>query len=208
MTGIDEALAIELYSLATELDEFSGEYPPDDEGSSGLGAAKALQKKGYLQSYSNAFSFDALAAGLQTSPSLIGTVWYNSMFDTTSDGHIKVSKRSGIAGGHEYLATQLELGEDGSVAKVWIDNSWGESWGESGRAWVTAEEMMTLLADEGDVIVPDVAVVPAPPPPPADSLLVTLTDKLLISHVNSASKLRDQTTDEWVQNRLLKYFHL
>ncbi len=150
---VNEDLAIELYSLATQLDEFEGQYLPDDNGTSGLAGAKALQDKGLISSYNHAFSADALFSGLQTGPAMVGINWFNSMFNVNNNGHIQVQPTSGLAGGHEFLIDQIDVAPVGTVERVWLTNSWG-GWGIAGRGWFSADEITFLLAQDGDVIFP------------------------------------------------------
>jgi hypothetical protein len=159
---VDEDFAVKVYSLATQLDEFDGAYPPDDTGSSGLGAAKALKKLGLATSYTHAFSLTALKSALQDGPVMVGTVWLNSMFTPTTVGTLTVDRDSDVAGGHEYVISAY----DAAAGQFRIDNSWGESWGVRGSAWIEAADLQWLLAQQGDVTVPVWAAVPTPPPAP------------------------------------------
>lgn len=160
--AVDEALAVDLYKLATTLDNVPGQYPPDDTGSSGLGVAKALKRMGLAAGYTHAFSVAALKSALQTGPAMLGIMWLNSMFDPKADGTLPVDQGSGLVGGHEIVCS----GWDGSRFR--LDNSWGASWGDSGSCWVAETDMQWLLAQQGDVTVPDLTRAPAPVPVPAD----------------------------------------
>lgn len=160
---VDEDLAVHVYELATQLDEFDGQYPPTDTGSSGLGAAKALVKLGLAAKYTHAFSLDALKSALQNGAAMAGTVWPESAFDVDSDGYLKVDRKSAIAGGHEYVISAW----DATKKAFRMDNSWGDSWGLHGSAWIHEADMQWLLSQQGDVTVPVWATAPAPTPPPA-----------------------------------------
>lgn len=161
---LDEQFAVALYSLATRLDSFPGAYPPQDTGSSGLGAAKALKALGLATGYSHAFSLQALASALQTGPVIIGIPWRRSMFTPAADGRIPVDQASGVAGGHEVEIVAY----DAHLDEYWVTNSWGESWGSAGRAYLTAADLRWLLSQHGDVTVPAWApATPAPTPGPA-----------------------------------------
>lgn len=157
---LDESFALKAYELNTRVDNISGQYPPDDTGSSGLACGKAGQQLGLLTGYSHAFSLDALKSALQSGAVMIGIVWLNSMFDPKADGTVVVDKTSGVAGGHELVVSAW----DGSRFR--LDNSWGTSWGSAGSGWVAEADMAWLLAQQGDVTVPAFAAVPAPPAPP------------------------------------------
>jgi hypothetical protein len=163
---VDESYALEVaYHLATELDDFPGEYPPDDEGSSGLGAAKALKSLGLCSSYTHAFTVQALETALQSGPVLVGVTWYNSMFSPDADGVVPVDVSSGQAGGHELCVDELDL-ERGWVG---FTNSWGVGWGSSGRGFFRFEDLASLLRDDGDCVIPAAPVAPGPPPFPSRS---------------------------------------
>ena len=174
---VDESLAVQLYSLATQLDEFAGAYPPDDTGSSGLGAAKALKKLGLATAYRHAFSLDALKSALQSGPVMVGTVWLQSMFDTDVDGFVVVDRNSAVAGGHEYVISAYDA--DRHVFR--LDNSWGETWGVRGSAWYTQADLQWLLSQQGDVTIPTwvTAPVPSPPPSPTPSPAPVLDSRLV-----------------------------
>jgi hypothetical protein len=169
---VDEDLAVKVYELATRLDDIKGAYPPDDTGSSGLGAAKALKKLGLATGYSHAFSLGALKSALQNGPVMVGTVWLESMFDPDpKTGFVKVDRTSQVAGGHEYVLSAYNV--DAEAFR--IDNSWGESWALNGSAWLDENDVRWLLSQQGDVTVPAWATVPTPPPAPtpaADPRLV------------------------------------
>lgn len=153
-----EGLALRTYAQATILDEFQGQYPPDDTGSSGLGGAKALQKSGYISAYTHAFSFKALLGALQFGPVITGTKWYEGMFSPSRAGEVKISGE--VSGGHEWMI----FGVDVEKKRILAQNSWGEDWGQYGCFWLTYATMERLLGEEGDVtqFVPNLRL-PDPP---------------------------------------------
>jgi hypothetical protein len=165
---VTEDTALDLYRRATRLDEFDGQWEPDDTGSSGLGGAKALQQAGYAGSYTHAFALAALATALQTGPALIGIAWYQSMYDPAPNGRIGVDTRSALAGGHELIVDTYEP-VGGPDDRYWITNSWGASWAQRGRAYFTGNDLAILLADDGDVTVPTALTAPGPSPAPVDA---------------------------------------
>lgn len=162
--ALDEDFAVRLYELATRLDEFPGNYPPDDTGSSGLGVAKALRTLGLATSYDHAFGLDALSSALQAGPVMIGIVWLNSMFDTDADGKVVVQQSTGVAGGHEIEVNGMDVAKKTYT----LTNSWGESgFGVGGVGFVDADDMRWLLSQQGDVTVPVWApIAPEPQPEP------------------------------------------
>lgn len=145
-----ESDAVELYGLATELDDYQGSYPPDDTGSDGLSVAKAAQQKGYISSYYHCFGLDHTLLALCINPLIVGTVWTNDMFEPDSKGFVHPT--GSVAGGHEYLLYGISV----SGHYVRAQNSWGTTWGQNGRFKISFEDLGTLLDQQGDATVPKV----------------------------------------------------
>lgn len=166
-TVLDNAEGITLYSAATRLDSYPGNYPPTDTGSDGLSAAKAAKKLGLISGYLHITTPAALASALALGPVIVGTDWYESMFQPDGNGNIVVNKASGVAGGHEY--TLDEITDDNRFG---FTNSWGEGWGVGGRFYMSQGSFLALLQAKGDAthFVPlgAPAPTPTPPAPPAD----------------------------------------
>ena len=155
-----EGDALSIYSLATHDDGLhqAGQFfPPNDDGSSGLGGAKACQSMGYLKAYLHTFSFESFLRALSTQPVVMGTAWTNTMENADPEtGLVSVGSLddSNIAGGHEYLAAELI-----PVKKlIGFYQSWGASWGLGGKFYISYDEYEALLALQGDVIVPQLAL--------------------------------------------------
>lgn len=144
----DDALAMRLYTWATNNDQWPGGMPEEDTGSSGLAVCKAGVKFGYLSGYRHAFSFDALLAALYTSAVIVGTVWRGDMFRPLESGYLKCTGQ--IEGAHEYLIR----GVDPRKKHLLCDQTWGGSWGRKGRFWLHFGDMENLLAENGDCTVP------------------------------------------------------
>lgn len=159
---LDEAFAVDAYTLNTWLDNIPGHMPDQDTGSSSLACGKTGKALGLLSGYAHAFSYAAMVSALQSGPVLLGIPWYNSMFEPASDGRIRVDPASGLAGGHELVSRQYDAGAD----EVWVDNSWGTPWGVGGRGYFAGSDLRKLLAARGDVLVPVFASVPPVPPAP------------------------------------------
>lgn len=145
---INSVVARGFYSLATQLDPFPGQWPPQDTGSSGLAVCKAGVHRGYLSGYDHAFGFEHFCAALQLQPVIVGTYWYDAMFDPDTNG--LVHKQGSPVGGHEYTA----LGVNYQTQLVTFLNSWGPRWGRNGRFYMTFQDFAALLAEQGDVTVP------------------------------------------------------
>ena len=155
-----EGDALNIYGLATHLDGLhdssTGFFPPDDDGSSGLGGVKACQQLGYVRNYQHTFSFQMLLHALATQPVVVGTAWTNDMENADPvTGLVIVGSLddSNIAGGHEYLA----LGFNPVTKLLKFRNSWGSSWGQNGSFYVTFSDYQRLIAAQGDVVVPQIA---------------------------------------------------
>lgn len=143
----NDSVAMRIYSRATQIDPWAGEYPPDDTGSSVLAAAKAAKEFGYISGYRWCFGYDQMLAGLMQNPVGIGTNWYDNMFHPTRVGFLDVS--GSLAGGHAYLVTGYS-----KVYKYFtILNSWSIAWGNKGRARIKADDMRRLIEDDGEAVV-------------------------------------------------------
>lgn len=143
--------AVKLYSRATVLDGFPGQWPPDDTGSSGLAVAKAAKDAGYITAYHHAFGIDQALRALVLSPILIGIGWTESMFEVDGNGYIH--PEGDDVGGHEIIG----IAEDVKRQDIVILNQWynsdGTPWGRNGRARMTFEAFDERLRNRGDVTV-------------------------------------------------------
>lgn len=182
----DEKYAVDVYSAATAVDQYPGVYPPTDTGSDGLSVAKVLQSRALISGYQHAFSLEALLSALAKQPVIVGTEWRQDMFHPAADGRQKIT--GAVAGGHEYCLDELDVANE----RVWMQNSWGKSWGLQGRAYFTWTDMRALLAASGDctVFAPVAAPVPTPPAPDPEAEFVASARTWLsfphTSKVNSA----------------------
>lgn len=158
----DEKYAVGVYSDATKLDPYPGAYPPTDTGSDGLSVATVLRSRGLISGYQHAFSLEALLTALAQQPVIVGTEWRQDMFHPAADGQQRIT--GSVAGGHEYCLDELDVERE----RIWMQNSWGDSWGVQGRAFFTWDDMRTLLQASGDCTVFAPVDSPPPPPPPPD----------------------------------------
>jgi hypothetical protein len=137
-----------VYSLATSLDPFDGQYPPTDTGSSGLAAAKAAVQLGLSTRYEWYFGIDAVLDGLQDHVLSVGTWWYFGMFEKDPTGLVRPT--GGKAGGHQWAlrshdvsVSRLNIGKQRVGGRCW--------WGSYKDFWLTVDDFAELLADDGDV---------------------------------------------------------
>lgn len=162
---VDEQFAVMVYSKATALDPYVGTYPPKDTGSNGLSIAKVLQQLGLISGYQHATSLAAALTALNDQACMVGTIWRGDMFNPLPDGRLKIT--GNVEGGHEYKLDELDV----ENKRVWMLNQWGADWGINGRAYLTWDDLGTLLAAQGDCTVftpvSQPAPTPTPPAPPA-----------------------------------------
>jgi len=154
--SIDNAYARTVYREAQRIDEWPGE---DYEGTSVLAGAKVLASRGEYESYWWAFGIDdALRSIGYLGPNVLGIYWLESMFRPRPSGLLEVSGR--IAGGHAILARGVRLkarlpGEGlEPIEVVRLRNSWNQSWGVNGDAYIRVEDLERLLKADGDCCVP------------------------------------------------------
>lgn len=155
---LDEDYAVKIYSLATKLDPYQGEYPPDDTGSDGLSVCKAAQQLGLISGYVHAMSLNEAKTLIQQGPFIFGTIWTTNLDSPNSDGFVKYPAKGTVRGGHEILCRE----RDAQKGWWWFDNSWGADWGKNGRFAIDDAGLTALLAQDGDMT----QSVPVSEPPP------------------------------------------
>lgn len=143
---VGEAYARMIYREAQKVDEWPGE---DYEGTSVLAGVKIVKQLGWIEEYRWGFSTnDVLGAIANIGPVVLGTNWYEGMWDTDDNGYIHPT--GSLAGGHAILIS----GYDHERQAVLLHNSWGPSWGVNGRAWVSVSDLEFLLSQRGEICVP------------------------------------------------------
>ncbi len=140
-----EALARKVYSQATKDDNIVGAYPPDDTGSTVLGAMKALRDLGLAKGYHWCFGLDDVLKTLSTlGPVEVGVSWYQGFDKPDARGLVKIA--GSVRGGHAFEL----LAVDAEKQLVWAINSWGPSWGLNGRFAFTWKDLDRLLHEQGE----------------------------------------------------------
>ena len=135
----------DFYVGAQKNDQWWGE---NYEGTSGLGLCRYLRSVGLIESYHWCFGLDDVLLTLShVGPVGIGINWTDDMFRPDSNGYVRPT--GGVAGGHEVELTGIDVGR----RRVTLTNSWGTGWGMHGRAYLTFDDLGTLLADDGDAFV-------------------------------------------------------
>lgn len=93
---------------------------------------------------------------LTRGPVLVGTTWWNSMFDCviepSTDGEkrttCKIVESSGVAGGHCYIWNGVNT--KAKVIRIKL-GSWNRSsWGEAGRAVISFDTAQKLISDRAE----------------------------------------------------------
>ena len=152
VAGIDNRTAFGLYKQAQQIDEWPGD---DYEGTSVLAGAKVVKRNGYMPEYRWAFGLDDVLDTLsQYGPVVLGTNWYEGMFDPDASGYIRPT--GDVSGGHCYLARGIAVAR----GHVRIRNSWGEGWGLDGDARIRWADLRKLLEEDGEACVPVVRARP------------------------------------------------
>lgn len=141
-----------LYSRATVIDPWLGEWPPMDTGSSGLAACKAAKEERLIDRYEWLFSGAAqVLSALVGGPGRpgrcvgVGTWWTDDMFHPDPKT-LLVTPTGAQAGGHQWTITGWEPRYDAFEALCW----WGPKFGDNGRFRIRYNDLNRLLADDGD----------------------------------------------------------
>lgn len=134
--------AEDAYLWETANDEFPGQMPDQDTGSSGLASCKTAQHTGDGGDYYWLFGgADEVVQSIMTgrAPSL-GTWWDWGMFNPDADGVIHAG--GGRAGGHQYVARRYWHSRDLVGIRCW--------WGDYRDVWMPRAELDDKIRDGGD----------------------------------------------------------
>jgi hypothetical protein len=125
-----------------EADEWPG---VDYEGTSVLAGAKVMQGLGYFDAYRWCFTLnDVIMALAYEGPVVMGTDWYEGMYDPDSKGFLNVEGE--VVGGHAWIISSFSVAN--KTVGMW--NSWGEGWGNRGRAKLSWDGLEKLLLNNGE----------------------------------------------------------
>lgn len=134
-----------LYKDAQRRDVWPGE---SYDGTSVRGGAKALQARGYIADYRWTWDVEELARAILTlGPVVVGSDWFYGMFFPDIEGVITLTGQS--AGGHAYVVNGVSM----SRRMFRIKNSWGRNWGKNGYAYISFDNMQTLLNRHGEACI-------------------------------------------------------
>lgn len=123
------------------------------EGAYTRDALNVLVSRKQIAAYHRLASVAEIVTTLQSiGPVTFGSTWYNSMFAPKSqyeNSYLKVDPSSGVAGGHLYSLTGVDLSPiHGGPTFVRMENSWGPSWGHNGTARISLDDLGILY--DGD----------------------------------------------------------
>ena len=136
----------DLYRKMVGIDEWpsndgeTGDPSTMNSGTSVRALMKVLEAEGFIAGYGWEFTYSPASEWVRRNgPVILGTTWYDSMFNLTTEGFAKITPTTGVAGGHAYLWI-------GSNTKRGIDlfaNSWGK-WGVDRKAFTSKAGTVTL----------------------------------------------------------------
>jgi hypothetical protein len=134
-----------LYDEAQQVDEWPEE---DYDGTTVRAAAKVLKKEGWILGYNWAKNVaDVIDALLYRGPVVVGTDWFEGMDEPDSLG--RIAPEGEVLGGHAYVLNGVNV----TAGRVRLKNSWGRSWGNGGRAWMTIDDFAFLLKRDGEACI-------------------------------------------------------
>jgi hypothetical protein len=122
------------------------------EGAYTRDALNVLKARGQAASYYRLGSVDEIVQTLlAVGPITFGCTWFNSMFSPKSlyaNSYLRVDPYSGMAGGHLFSLTGVQLAPTEGPPFVRMENSWGPRWGHNGTARISIDDMHVLY--DGD----------------------------------------------------------
>lgn len=140
-----------IYHDAQRLDPWDGgAYPgarPFYEGTAVLAGAKAAMVTGLISGYRWAFGIEDLLLGISYhGPAVLGINWYEGLNRPDENG---VVRKTGIrVGGHAILCRAYNA----QTEMLTLRNSWGSQWGINGDCYISLEDMVSLLYEEGEAV--------------------------------------------------------
>ncbi len=138
----------QLYRDIQKVDSWPGDEDeaPRYFGTSVHAALRVLRDRGYCTEYRWAETLEEALRWLAfRSPLIIGVDWHQGMFTADAQGFIHATGT--VRGGHCVLVS----GMDTRRSAVRLTNSWGVSWGQNGRAWLSFEDFEKLIHARGEV---------------------------------------------------------
>lgn len=108
---------------------------------------KEMKLRGMISGYRWLFGEEELREWVTWyGPAKVGIGWTSAMFYPDSKGYIHPTGAD--AGGHDIRVYNFSAKRQAYR----LANSWGFTWGQNGRAWITAEEMDERLNNWGEAV--------------------------------------------------------
>ena len=101
---------------------------------------------------------EAILAVSWAGPVVIGISWFEDMYDPCKCGYLHPTGKR--MGGHGLVCKGVDIAR----GRFLVHNSWGESWGLDGDAYISFSDMNWLLERDGEAVIP--TLVRRPPRPP------------------------------------------
>ncbi len=140
---------LDIYDWAIGLDEWAdNDWDTARQfGTSVRAGAKVLQGLGLIESYGWAYDLDTAIDWLSwQGPLVIGTNWYDSMFERDRHGFLRIPNGSRVVGGHCTLVMSVDLQRE--AVRVLT------SWRDFGYFWLSFEDFERLIREDGECCSP------------------------------------------------------
>ena len=126
--------------------KFIDQRPYVEEGTYIRSGAKVLMDAKRIDAYAFARNLHDIKWWLlNRGPLVMGTIWTLEMFTPDKDNIIRIGGE--VVGGHAYLINEWR-----SDNYIGVQNSWGEYWGDKGKAYISAEDLERLFSYQGEAM--------------------------------------------------------
>lgn len=120
--------------------------PGEENGAYIRSIGKVLKANKHLEAYAFAPDINTIKYWLlYKGPIIAGTIWTEGMF--TPDENNVIHPTGSSVGGHAYLLNEWRADD-----YIGIQNSWGESWGKNGKAYISKEDFEVIFAQGGEAL--------------------------------------------------------
>ena len=126
--------------------KFIDQRPYVEEGTYIRSGAKVLMNEKRIDAYAFARNLHDIKWWLlNRGPLIMGTIWTVEMYTPDKDNIVRIGGE--VMGGHAYLINEWR-----SDNYIGIQNSWGEYWGDKGKAYISAEHLERLFSYQGEAM--------------------------------------------------------
>lgn len=161
---IDSPYAREIYHWCQRHDEWPGE---NYSGTSVNAGGSFLKSHGFIDEFRWVFTPEEAAAVIvQKGPVIAGMNWLTGMDGPSASNKYECVAQGSVRGGHAFqlrgfFPANLDIvlpNFKGTIRFTYpvfrICNSWGQAWGINGDAFISAESLRTLFAQNGEILIP------------------------------------------------------